>query len=98
VGAVGGGNLGRSQSSRIMRKRLPCHVGELSPLGFRPQLNWIPACLCRAQCPTPPLLLLLLLLLFFLFYLFFLFFYLFLFLFFSFLPLFFFFFFYSNPI
>jgi hypothetical protein len=31
VGALGGGNLGRSQSSRSMREHLPCHVGELSP-------------------------------------------------------------------
>jgi hypothetical protein len=31
VGAVGGGNLGRSQSSRSMREHLLCHVGELSP-------------------------------------------------------------------
>ena len=58
VGAVGGSNLGRSQSSRSMRECLPYHVGELSPfLGFRPQLDWRPACLCIAQCPTRNLLL-----------------------------------------
>jgi len=28
---VGGGNLGRSQSSRSKRACLPYHVGELSP-------------------------------------------------------------------
>ena len=39
VGAVGGGTLGRS-----MRERLPCHVGELCALWFRPQLDWKPAC------------------------------------------------------
>ena len=51
VGAVGGGNLGRSQSSRSIRERLQCHVGELSPplSGFRPQLNWRPA-----YSPMPP--------------------------------------------
>jgi hypothetical protein len=37
VGAVGGGNLGRSQSSRNMRELLPSHVGKLSPLGPRVQ-------------------------------------------------------------
>jgi hypothetical protein len=30
VGAEGGGNLDRSQSSRSMRECLPCHVDELS--------------------------------------------------------------------
>lgn len=44
VGAVGGGALGRGQNSRSMREHLLCHVGELWPSGFRPQLNWRPAC------------------------------------------------------
>jgi hypothetical protein len=30
VGAVEGGNLGRSQSSRSMKECLPSHVGKLS--------------------------------------------------------------------
>ena len=51
VEAMGGGNLFRLQSSRSIRECLPCHEGELSPSGFRPQLDWKPACLCRAQCP-----------------------------------------------
>jgi hypothetical protein len=50
VGAVGGGNLGRGQSSRSMRERLPYHQGELWPSGFRPQLNWIPACNSTRVC------------------------------------------------
>jgi hypothetical protein len=33
VGAVGGGNLGRSQNSRSMRELLLSHVGKLSPPG-----------------------------------------------------------------
>jgi hypothetical protein len=33
VGAVGDGNLGRSQSSRSMREHLLCHVGELQLRG-----------------------------------------------------------------
>jgi hypothetical protein len=37
VGAEGGGNLGRIQSSRSMRELLPSHVGDLSPLGPRDQ-------------------------------------------------------------
>ena len=37
VGAVGGGNLGRDQSSRSIREHLPCHEGELSP--FRVQTS-----------------------------------------------------------
>jgi hypothetical protein len=41
VGSVGGGNLGRGQSSMIMRERIPYHVGDM---GFRPQLDWRPAC------------------------------------------------------
>jgi hypothetical protein len=44
VGAVGCGTLGRGQSSRHMRGHLPCHAGRLWPSGFRPQLDWRPAC------------------------------------------------------
>jgi hypothetical protein len=56
-GAVGGGNLGRGQSSRSMREHLPCHEGELSPfMGFRPNLNWRTACnspqVCSDYLPT----------------------------------------------
>ena len=35
MGAVEGGNLGGDQSSRIIKERLPCHVGELSPFGVQ---------------------------------------------------------------
>jgi hypothetical protein len=55
VGAEGGSNFERSQSSRSMGESLPCHVGELSittPV-VRPQLDWKTDCLCIAQCPTP---------------------------------------------
>ena len=35
VGSVGGGNLGRSQSSSSIRECLLCHVAELSPFGVQ---------------------------------------------------------------
>jgi hypothetical protein len=35
VGAVGGGNLGRSQSSGSMREHLACHEGESSTFGLQ---------------------------------------------------------------
>ena len=35
VGAIGIGNLGRSQSSKSIRVYSPCHLGELSPFGVQ---------------------------------------------------------------
>ena len=48
-----GGNMGNCRLvSKSMREHLPCHVSELWPPGFRPQLDWIPTCNSPHKAPS----------------------------------------------